>query len=54
MSGPGPSELRKRECISSSLAVVLGRCLVVWLVQHESALYAHVVHSSLITVLAVV
>ena len=47
----------KRECISSSLAVVLASCLagalVVLLLQNESAHYAHAVHSSLIAVLAV-
>ena len=49
-----PSECR---CSSSSLAVDLGCCLArrlsVWLLPHASALHAHVVHSSLIAVLAV-
>ena len=46
------------KCSSCSLARDLGRCLagrlVVWLRTYASALHAHVVHSSLIAVVAVV
>ena len=49
-----PRPVRPRDPANPDLGHCLAGRLVVWLLTHASALHVHVVHSSLIAVLAVV